>query len=376
MNSKRKILLFVPSTNQDKQLEVLLHADEIEFRLIAIESLSQALGEFTTLKSIPLLKLSFRKTIRCILKNTRSIRNEICEFRPNIIESHGVIPGLLTAITFLCFPKVRHSTTRFVYFRHHNLNHHIMKNRVAILVDKLISATHDYIVAPSRQTASVLVAEGARPDKIRVIPHQLSMDKILHMTNVEYEKLSSTTSRVEIIAVGRIDWQKNYPMMLETMRLLVGKNPNFHLRIFGAGNTGEVLNLILQIEKLGLSEKISLQEWTPTIELEIIRSDIFLHTAIDESYGLVLAEALSLGIPIVSNWAGGAADLAVFLGTSPIAYTPSDLAEELFRIISDLPSANNRAKEIQNEFNLMMAKHNVVSQHLELIAKGESQSIT
>jgi hypothetical protein len=52
------------------------------------------------------------------------------------------------------------------------------------------------------------------------------------------------------------------------------------------------------------------------------------------------------------------------------------LAEELFRIISDLPSANNRAKEIQNEFNLMMAKHNVVSQHLELIAKGESQSIT
>ena len=54
----------MPSTNQDKQLEVLLHTDEIEFRLIAIVSFSQALDEFTTLKSIPLLKLSFRKTIR------------------------------------------------------------------------------------------------------------------------------------------------------------------------------------------------------------------------------------------------------------------------------------------------------------------------
>ena len=376
MNSKSKILLFVPSTNQDKQLEVLLNTDEIEFRLIAIVSFSQALDEFATLKSIPLLKLSFRKTIRSILKNTRSIRNEICEYRPNIIESHGVIPGLLTAITILRFFTLRQRTTRFVYFRHHNLNHHIMKNRVAILVDRLISATHDYIVAPSRQTASVLIAEGVRPEKIRVISHQLCMEKILHMANVEYKKLSSTTSRVEIIAVGRIDWQKNYPIMLEALRLLEGKNPNFHLRIFGSGNPEEVLNLVSQIENLGLSEKISLQEWTPTIELEIIRSDIFLHTAIDESYGLVLAEALSLGIPIVSNWAGGATDLAVFLGTSPIAYTPRDLAEELYRIISDLPSANNRAKEIQNEFNSMMAKHNVVSQHLELIARSESQSKT
>ena len=106
---------------------------------------------------------------------------------------------------------------------------------------------------------------------------------------------------------------------------------------------------------------INRENWTPNIEVEILRSDVFLHTAIDESFGLVLAESLALGTPVVSNWMGGARDLA----TLSCANVAGNSAEELHQLLKgtllDLASISTKTRVQRHEF---LAKLNALDLQL------------
>lgn len=120
---------------------------------------------------------------------------------------------------------------------------------------------------------------------------------INNMLSFEPQK-TSTCIEKRVIAVGRLDFQKKFDRLLEIWALVNKECPEWGLDIFGQGPDKE--NLLKQIAELELSDSVSIKEPTRDIIKEYSTSSILAMTSTYEGWGLVLSEAMSVGVPCVA----------------------------------------------------------------------------
>ena len=82
---------------------------------------------------------------------------------------------------------------------------------------------------------------------------------------------------------------------------------DFHLNIFGKGVTKGFLQD--KIRELGLEENVTLCGIRDDINVHLANSDIFLHTALYEPFGLVIIEAMAASLPVIALDGGGNKEL-------------------------------------------------------------------
>lgn len=367
-NSERlKILLFMPSLDRDKQLELFIESSNFDLEIVAIASDSSALIEYCRLRNIRLHTFSHSRKLLNFIQVQFLLKRIIRDFSPNLVESHSFLPGLYLGIFKILHYPFKSPQYTMANFRHHNLNHHLMINRRAIFLDRFIHTSHDTTVVPSSSTFSVLLAEGCNINKLTIIPHQLSLKAIQSAKESGLPKYSITSNKYELIAVGRLDWQKNYVLMMNVLYMLKSEDESFRLRIFGSGSESSKEYLLKLVHEFGLEDFVSLENWTPSIEIEILRSDVFLHTSIDESFGLVLAESLALGTPVVSNWMGGARDLASMSCTRIAGNSAEELHQLLKQTLLDLPRISIETKTEASEFLSRLNSMDIQLLHKRLV---------
>lgn len=101
-----------------------------------------------------------------------------------------------------------------------------------------------------------------------------------------------------VIAVGRLDGQKGFDLLIEAWKLVHERFPDWSLDIYGEGDMREPLQR--QIDGLDLSNSIVLRGRTQDISQEFARHSIMVLSSRFEGFGLVLCEASACGIPQVS----------------------------------------------------------------------------
>ncbi len=106
----------------------------------------------------------------------------------------------------------------------------------------------------------------------------------------------SDTRRKRIISVGRSDYQKGFDLLLRAWKLVQDKLTDWELTIFGGGDKTTLFN---QIEKEEL-HRVSLEQPTSNIGDEYIKSGFYVLSSRYEGLPMVLLEAISYGLPIVS----------------------------------------------------------------------------
>ena len=113
---------------------------------------------------------------------------------------------------------------------------------------------------------------------------------------INTDKVSNCSS-TQVIAVGRHSYQKGFDLLIKSWNLLTQKYPNWILKIYGDGNTKEIIELINQLK---LSNNCILEHSTPNIVEKYLESSIFVLSSRFEGFGLVITEAMSCGVPPVS----------------------------------------------------------------------------
>lgn len=108
----------------------------------------------------------------------------------------------------------------------------------------------------------------------------------------------SDLSSKNVISVGRLDFQKGFDLLIDAWRYVAVRHPDWHLNIFGEGERRNALQQ--QIDKSDLSQHITLCGRTPDIAVEYSRHSIFVMSSRAEGFGLVLVEAASCGLPLIS----------------------------------------------------------------------------
>lgn len=123
----------------------------------------------------------------------------------------------------------------------------------------------------------------------------------IDVDNIKYLAKNSIIEkrRFTICAIGRLHFQKDYQSMLKVARILKDKGYKFDLWILGSGKLYKELASIIQ--EYGLTDYVFLLGFNKNPYQYLVKSDIFLSTSISEGFSLVVAEALCLGIPVIST---------------------------------------------------------------------------
>ena len=130
-------------------------------------------------------------------------------------------------------------------------------------------------------------------DKVVCIPNMLAS-----FPDIVYDN-NQTSYRV--ISVGRYAFQKGYDLLLDAWKIVEGKHPEWTLHIYGSrdGGIGEYDMLNGKIKQSSL-QSVVLHPTTSEVYAHYIENDFYVMSSRYESFGLVLIEAMSCGLPIIS----------------------------------------------------------------------------
>lgn len=125
-------------------------------------------------------------------------------------------------------------------------------------------------------------------DNIEVIPDPLTFSP---------SSYSPLTER-RVIAVGRYVYQKGFDMLLQSWSIVEKECPDWSLTIIGQGNRLEYESLMdeLHVDR----SRCKLMGPTDTIQDEYMKSSLLVMSSRFEGFGMVLVEAMSCGLPVVS----------------------------------------------------------------------------
>ena len=108
----------------------------------------------------------------------------------------------------------------------------------------------------------------------------------------------STLQNKRIVSIGRYDYDKGNDLLLQVWSKVESKKKNWCLDVYGNGNREPYQELI---EKLGIDQsRCRLHGPVSDVKTEYLNSSIFVLPSRYEGFGLVLIEAMSCGVPVLS----------------------------------------------------------------------------
>ena len=112
-----------------------------------------------------------------------------------------------------------------------------------------------------------------------------------------YHGVSAKLETKSAIAVGRYTWQKGFDLLIEAWDIVAKKHPDWTLNIYGVGNYQPFQDLA---NRKGLENIVFCHQSTRDIYKKYQESSIFILSSRHEGFGLVLLEAMSVGLPPVA----------------------------------------------------------------------------
>lgn len=140
-----------------------------------------------------------------------------------------------------------------------------------------------------------------------------------------------------VISVGRLTYQKGFDRLIQAWSRLYKQYPDWQLYIFGDGPERSTLEAL--VHKLRLEDVVFLSPPTTQIEKEYLKSSLYVMSSRYEGFPMVLLEAMSYGLPIVSfNCPCGPAELV----QDTFGYLVRDgdisqLSQQLKKLMENLP---------------------------------------
>lgn len=240
-------------------------------------------------------------------KKSQIIINDI---KPDFIISHNM-GKLSLLLTFLNRGQANLISLEHVAFS--------VRPKLVRLLSKILYKRVDQVVVLTEQ------------DKKSYSPFHKNIIKINNISPYDLdENLIYDVSSKDIIAVGRLTYQKNYESLLESWELISGKSPEWNLKIYGTGENQDNLKKIITERKL---KNVMLMGSASNIDEIYKKAAFFVMSSRFEGLPMVLIEAQTFGLPIVSY---------------DCPHGPSEVIDhELNGLLVDNQDSNALAKAIQ-----------------------------
>ncbi len=231
------------------------------------------------------------------------IRDFVEDFKPDLIHSHH--PFLLGDAALREAWKLRVP----VVFTHHTLyeqyTHYVPLDSAALKRVAIQLATEycnlcNEIIAPSESIKKLLTERGVVVP-IEDIPTGIDTFVFSSANRNHYrEKIGATNNDCVIGHIGRLAHEKNLPFIAEAVQAYLQKNDRCYFLLVGDGSEKEALTSMFEKEIAGGKVVLTGSLGGSDLADAYAAMDIFVFASQSETQGMVLAEAMSAGVPVVA----------------------------------------------------------------------------
>lgn len=188
------------------------------------------------------------------------------------------------------------------------------------LVEPLVNASR--VVAVSNYLANKIMSFNITRN-IDIIPNIILQKDLMSS--------KSTNERVTFICVANLIREKGIIELLNAVKLLSLKKLEFTVQILGSGVLYDEIYHFIKVHSLQFIVYL-LGSKTNNEVLEMIsNADIFVLPSYQETFGVVYAEAISLGKPVIATKCGG----------------PEDIINEINGVFCDIGDSSDLAKKME-----------------------------
>ncbi|MCA9199211.1 MAG: glycosyltransferase [Planctomycetales bacterium] len=176
--------------------------------------------------------------------------------------------------------------------------------------DKWILRSFDHVLAVSDQIRNELRRWQVAPDKVDVILNAIDPQEYVASQSVRTKmrtQLNVDDDTILLGAVGRLERQKRFDILIDTFAQHLSNRPNLRLMIAGEGSLKAKLQQ--QIVRLGLTNRCQLLGHRSDIRDLYQAFDVLVQSSDYEGTPTVVVEAMALQVPVVATDAGGTAQL-------------------------------------------------------------------
>ncbi len=168
----------------------------------------------------------------------------------------------------------------------------------------------DAIIVPSTAMQSVLSNYGVR-QPLHIIPTGMELDRFTGGDGQRFRsRYDIDPDRPVMVFIGRVAFEKNIEFLLDVVTTVRERLPNILLVIAGEGPA--LASLRRRAERLQLHNNVLFVGYLSREDALMdcyVAGDIFVFASRTETQGLVLLEAMALGVPVVSTAMMGTCDI-------------------------------------------------------------------
>lgn len=290
------------------------------------------------------LKLATEKVgLECILVPERQLMDPsvlghiagiIRHFQPNIIESHNCKSHFLLYLLRLLYSDIRAKS--WIAF-HHGYTRTSLRVSAYQQLDRLTLRHADHVVTVCQPFARQLATRGVAHTSLTVIsnpvvprPFPKSAD-----TSACRAALGIRPNEFVLLSIGRLSSEKGHIYLIRAFGQLLQELPQYPLKLLLVGTGPEHERLTRAAEPF-LDKVLFVGHVSDPWDI-YHSSDIFVLPSLTEGSPLVLLEAMSAKLPIVSTCVGGVPE-SVTNGVSALLVPPKDpvaIASALRALLAD-----------------------------------------
>ncbi len=241
------------------------------------------------------VKLSKYKKNHYDLKDYVDIVNN---FKPDIIHSHLFQAEIFSRALLIKEVKyVTHVHDNMIQLNKFELNSHLNKRISNYYEKKWIlkryKKVNNYFISISSDTTNFL--KQTLSNKLQ--KNIFELNNAINVSKFSNNNKRVIGSKIKLITIGSLVDKKNQILLINLASDLKFNAIPFDLIILGDGPNFKMLHE--EINHRDLQEHVHLMGNVKNVEFYINNSDLLLHSALYEPFGLVLLEAMSSGLPVI-----------------------------------------------------------------------------
>lgn len=243
---------------------------------------------------------------------SRHMFSGIEQFAPDIVHSHHpfLLGGMALRVSAaLNVPIIYTYHTRYELYSHYVSQDSPALKRAALNLALGYCDLCDAVVAPSESIAAFLAEQGVSAP-VAVIPTGIDLAKFQNGNGLGMRaELGIPRSAFVIGHVGRLAPEKNLHFLTDALAGFVSANPAAHVVVAGQGPLTD--HMRHAFDRTGHAANLHMLGSVTGAELADVYAamDVFAFSSHSETQGLVLAEAMAAGVPVVALDAYGAREM-------------------------------------------------------------------
>ena len=226
----------------------------------------------------------------------------------DIVETSTESLSILTSIATLGTNTHHIIGIHKTYKRKSGYRNGIRENLLKIF-SKLNKKTSFYAVSEWAKKSWINFSN-TKNNKIKVIYNCIDLKENIHDKKSIKQKLLNEFNIPEgskiILSIGRICSHKNQDFLIKSLGSILRKEDYYiilvgDIDIVKKGSDQTINKINVLIKKYDIKPFVKFAGYRKDIKELMLISDVFVHASLSEAFGLVLIEAMSMGLPIVSS---------------------------------------------------------------------------